>query len=232
MTIRRKNRMSAVVLCGGKSQRAGFDKQTIRIGGKLIAEWIACELLRVLDDVTLVTSQPDLYRDSDTRIRVVEDIYPNMGPLGGIHAGLMSCEHEIAFVTACDMPNIDLSYLRFLKREAARSKNGFDAMAVRLDNGMFEPLQALYPKRAVPQIEQMLSCGERKTADLLQRLNTRYLSEEDLIPFGGKETLFFNMNTPEEIRLYIAKMQMREEKQLHPHTEYLIPRKVVRRFTR
>lgn len=222
--------MSAVVLCGGKSQRAGFDKQTIRIGGKLIAEWIACELLCVLDDVTLVTNQPALYRNA--RIRVVEDIYPNMGPLGGIHAGLMRCEHDIAFVTACDMPNIDLDYLRFLKREAIKGKNGFDAMAVRLDNGMFEPMQALYPKHAVPQIEEMLSRGERKTADLLQRLNTRYLSEEELIPFGGKETLFFNMNTPEEIRLYIAKMQMRDEKQLRPHTEYLIPRKVVRRFTR
>ena len=230
MTSRRKNRLSAIVLCGGKSVRAGFDKQTIRIGGKLVAEWIACELMRELDDVTLVTNQPELYCAS--RFRVVKDIFTNMGPLGGIHAGLVNCENDVAFVTACDMPNIDHDYLRFLKRESKKSGNEVDAIAVRLDNGMLEPMQAIYSKRVVPQIEQMLSRGERKAADLLQSQRTRYLSEAELIPFGGRGKLFFNMNTPDEIQTYFQKIQADAYWNVRPAFDELCRMYDPRRFIR
>ena len=208
MMSRRNEGVSAVVLCGGKSQRAGFDKQIIRIEGKLIAEWIADELARTFSEVILVTNQPMLY--TFTRHRVVEDIIPGCGPLGGIHAGLVKSAGEYAFVTACDMPNISQGYLQFLKQQATQEESCCDAVAVRLDNGMLEPMNALYAKRLLPQIERMLLGGERKIADLLARQNTRYLSEDEILPYGGREQLFFNMNTPEEIRSYFARSQKRE----------------------
>lgn len=203
MMNRRNEGVSAVVLCGGKSKRAGFDKQIIRIEGKLIAEWIADELARAFSEVILVTNQPMLY--TFTRHRVVEDIIPGCGPLGGIHAGLVNCAGEYAFVTACDMPNISQAYLRVLIEEATQERNAFDAVAVRLNNGMLEPMNALYAKRLLPQIERMLLGGERKIADLLIHQNTRYLSEDEILPYGGHEQLFFNMNTPEEIQSYFAR---------------------------
>ncbi|HWP22342.1 MAG TPA: molybdenum cofactor guanylyltransferase [Candidatus Cryosericum sp.] len=205
MIAARKSGLCAIVLCGGKSLRAGFDKQTIRIDGKPIAVWIAEALLDVFDEAILVTNQPALY--DSARIRIVEDILPDMGPLGGIHAGLTHCSGEGAFVTACDMPNISPAYLRLLAREASGKRGVFDAVAVRLDNGMLEPMNAIYAKRALPQIERMLVNGERKTSDLLRRLNTRFLSEGEIQPFGGREKLFFNMNTPEEIQTYFLSLQ-------------------------
>lgn len=209
MLTRRKVDCSAIVLCGGKSVRAGFDKQTIRIEGKPIAAWIADELRRAVDNVILVTNQPMLY--DSMRYRVVQDIIPNMGPLGGIHAGLMNCESEFAFVTACDMPHIHPGYLRLLKRKVQRTNQPIDAVAVRLDNDMLEPLNALYARRVLPQIEQMLLHGERKASNLLRQSNTRYLSEQDIKPFGGRAGLFYNMNTSDEISAYLGQLQMQQE---------------------
>jgi molybdenum cofactor guanylyltransferase len=202
---RQQDALSAFVLCGGKSLRAGFDKQTLQLNGKLIAEWIADELSETFSEITLVTNQPQLYRSS--RYRVVEDLIPDRGPLGGIHAGLANSTGEFAFVTACDMPNISQAYLRFLKEEVAQEKNAFDAVAVRLDNGMLEPMSALYAKRTLPLIEEMLQNNERKAADLLLRVNTRYVSESEILPYGGREYLFFNMNTPDEIRAYFDRKE-------------------------
>lgn len=208
MMIRRKVDCSAIVLCGGKSVRAGFDKQTIRIEGKPIAAWIADELLHAFDNVILATNQPMLY--DSARYRVVQDIIPNMGPLGGIHAGLINCESEYAFVTACDMPNIHPGYLRLLKREAQKANQSIDAVAVRLDNGMLEPLNALYARRVLPLVEQMLLRGERKASDLLRQSNTRYLSEPNIKPFGGRAGLFYNMNTSDEISAYLGQLQTQQ----------------------
>lgn len=210
MMSRQNETISAIVLCGGKSIRAGFDKQTIRIEGKLIAEWIADELSHEFSEVILVTNQPMLYTFS--RYRVVEDIIPERGPLGGIHAGLVSCAEEFAFVTACDMPNISQDYLRYLAYEATQGESTYDAAAVRLNNGMLEPMNAFYAKRILPQIEHMLLNGELKTADLLIRQNTRYLSEDEIVPYGGREHLFFNMNTTEEIQTYCTRNQKRENR--------------------
>lgn len=210
MTAAPKSGLSAVVLCGGKSLRAGFDKQTIRIGGKPIAVWIAEALLEVFSEAILVTNQPALY--DSVRIRVVADILPDMGPLGGIHAGLSYCESAYAFVTACDMPNIHQGYLRLLKREVQRTNQPFDAVAVRLDNGMLEPMNAIYAKRVLPQIERMLANGERKASDLLGQISTRYLSELEIQPFGGRNGLFYNMNTPDEISAYLAQLQAQQAK--------------------
>ena len=198
---------SAAVLCGGKSRRAGFDKQTIRIDGQWIAVQIAQALAHVFNDVLLVTNRPELYRDSG--FRVVGDILPDAGPLGGIHAGLTYAKQEQLFVTACDMPYVNEGYLRWLCRAAVDEGAAKDALVVRLENDMLEPMNAIYRKNCLPQVERSIIGGERKIADLLERMDTLYLPESALAPFGGRETLFFNMNTPEEIQYYQSRQNTR-----------------------
>lgn len=209
MTARKDSaaNFSAAVLCGGKSRRAGFDKQTIQVDGLWIAVRIAQSLATVFDDVLLVTNRPELYRDSG--FRVVGDILPDAGPLGGIHAGLTYAKQEQLFVTACDMPHVNEGYLRWLCRAARDEGAKKDALVVQLINGMLEPMNAIYRKSCLPEVERSITGGERKIADLLQRIDTLYLPESALAPFGGRERLFFNMNTPEEIQYYQSRQNTR-----------------------
>ncbi len=200
------NGVSAVVLCGGKSTRAGMDKQTIRINGTLIAERIADELASVFREVILVTNHPAFY--ASTRHRVIEDVFHEAGPLGGIHAGLSAATAERVFVTACDMPNIDLPFVRWVSRMAKKQANRCDVIALKLDNGMFEPMNAVYSRRCLPCITQMLEENNRKLGNLLTATRTHFLTEAQLARFGGTERLFFNMNTPLEIQHYLAKVEI------------------------
>lgn len=207
MTARRDSAagISAAVLCGGKSSRAGFDKQTIQVEGLWIAVRIAQALSQVFDDVLLVTNRPGLYADSG--FRVIGDIIPNAGPLGGIHAGLTNAKHDWVFVTACDMPNVSSDYLRWmagLTRETTA-----EAIVVRQENGLLEPMNACYHKNCLPAMQRALLGGDRKIADFLEKIETHYLPEQELEPFGGRETLFFNMNTPEEIQYYQSRQNTR-----------------------
>ena len=197
MTAQPEFLSSAVVLCGGKSTRAGFDKQTIRIDNMWIAEWIADRLANVFDEVLLVTNRPALY--AHTPFLIVQDLIRGVGPLGGIHAGLTYARHDWVFVTACDMPNISEDYLRLLARLARETTS--DALVVRQENGFPEPMNAFYHKNCLPVMEQSLLNGERKIADFLQKISASDLPERELIPLGGHESLFYNMNTPEEIRI-------------------------------
>lgn len=203
MKTRISSGLSAVVLCGGKSSRAGFDKQTIVIDGRWIALWIAHSLAQVFDDVLLVTNRPDLYRVSG--FRVIGDIIPNAGPLGGIHAGLTNAKHDWVFVTACDMPNVSSDYLRWMAGLTQETKA--EAIVVRQENGFLEPMNACYHKNCLPAMQRALLDGDRKTADFLEKIETHYLPEQELEPFGGRETLFFNMNTPDEIGYYFTQQE-------------------------
>jgi molybdenum cofactor guanylyltransferase len=203
MTTRVNSGLSAVVLCGGKSLRAGFDKQTIIIDGQWIALWIAHALAQVFDDVLLVTNRSELYANSG--FRVASDIIPNAGPLGGIHAGLTNAKHDWVFVTACDMPNVSNAYLRWMAGLARETTA--EAIVVQQENGFLEPMNAFYRKSCLSEIQRALLGGERRIADFLEKIGTHYLPEQELRPFGTRETLFFNMNTPEEIGYYFTQQE-------------------------
>ena len=156
----------------------------------------------------LVTNHPALY--SATRHRIEEDIFPDAGPLGGIHAGLTAADAENVFVTACDMPNVNLSFVRWVCRMARKQAGLCDIIALKLDNSMFEPMNAVYSRRCLPYITQMLEQKKRKVSELITASRTLYLTETQLDRFGGAEKLFFNMNTPQQIQRYLNEIETQD----------------------
>src|SRR5688572_33478074 len=91
--------LQAFILAGGASRRMGTDKSRLRIEQQTFTERIAETLLKITDSVTIVG------RDSDeSSLPSVEDAYPKLGALGGIHGALTVCSCEWAIVVACDLP--------------------------------------------------------------------------------------------------------------------------------
>jgi molybdopterin-guanine dinucleotide biosynthesis protein A len=195
---------TAVILAGGKSSRMGFDKQFLNINKKGIINIIISKLEKEFDDIIIVTNKPDEYKNY--RQKIITDILENMGPLGGIHSGLKAASSEYSFVIACDMPNVDIEYVRYMKN-AVNSVDA-DICVTRIGNNI-EPLYGFYSLKTAKDIEKYLSEGKRAVAPLIKKLNTKYIGEKEYNREGLKlnTDIFINLNTQKDLADYLSKIK-------------------------
>ncbi|MEH7443306.1 molybdenum cofactor guanylyltransferase [Bacillus sp. JJ1122] len=183
----------AIVLSGGKSSRMGKNKALLKFHEKTNIEIILGELKHVFDDIILVTNEPETYHFLN--IKIVTDQYKESGPLAGIHAGLEASDYEENFVVACDMPFVSGELAASLVKELKHHE-----AVVPISEGRQHPLFAVYQKRAAVVAKDCIEEGKLRMKHLLDRLDVRYLDEQDLRLYceGNLERVFFNMNRPEE----------------------------------
>jgi molybdopterin-guanine dinucleotide biosynthesis protein A len=184
--------VSSIVLAGGQSSRLGADKSFVNVNGQSLIERIVAKLARLSDDVIIVTNSPEKYDHLGTRL--VGDIYPGRGALGGIYSGLRTAANAYSLVAACDMPFLDLNLLRYMILLA----RGHDVVIPRI-GGLLEPLHAIYSKSCLEPIERLLARGGLKIIDFFSEVRVRYIEEEDVDIFDPQHLSFFNVNTPSDL---------------------------------
>ena len=195
-TARPTEGIAGIVLAGGRNSRmGGRDKAFLTVDG----ETVMARTLRVLrscfDEVLVVSNQPEKYDRFGVAVAV--DEMPNLGPLGGLHAGLGRVEAPYAFVTACDMPFLRAEPIRFLVEQIV-SGAGADEAVVPAWDGDIEPLHAVYATHLRPRISAAVNEGARSMRDFLPFAKTRYIDQAVMETVGGAEESFRNVNTPEE----------------------------------
>ena len=93
--------ITAVILAGGKSERMGRDKaQLIRPDGRSQLSFTA-DCLREAGIEEILVSGASL-----NGLKSIKDVYPEKGPLAGIHSALAHCKPDTdsLIVVPCDMP--------------------------------------------------------------------------------------------------------------------------------
>jgi len=195
----------ALILSGGKSRRMGRDKTTLVYNGRsflsraagfwknvpgISAVYLGIGSAEHLEEVMKDPDAAALIRND--HIIPVTDIYAGCGPMAGIHAAFLAGDEERLYVCAVDIPNMDASMLPVPENSA--SDRGPDAYVYKYKDKA-EPLFALYSRRALKPMEEMLEAGNYKLRVLLDRIDTRYMElEEDQLGF------FYNCNTPEDLK--------------------------------
>ena len=81
------NNILAVVLAGGKSKRFGRDKSQVKLGNKILIDYILTEIIDFYKDILIVTNEPIKFLDSN-KISIANDIKKGLGPLGGIFSAM------------------------------------------------------------------------------------------------------------------------------------------------
>lgn len=191
---------TAAILAGGKSTRMGFDKQNLNYRARTLMQSILPALHARFEDVLVITNMPQLYQQQ--QLRTASDIYPDMGPLGGIHAALSAAKSEAIFVMACDMPFVDLPYLDYLKSRC--QGQGYDAcVTAGLKNQRYQAFHSFYYRSALPVIESDLQKGLASVNYALKKLNTLVISRDEARQYITKPDLFLNLNTREEYRRFL-----------------------------
>jgi len=184
-------RASAVILAGGDSRRMGLDKALLPIAGKPLIARIADRLKELFAEVIVGANRIEDYRFLD--LEIVPDREPGQGPLMGIASCLERAAEDLAFVTACDVPEIDLSFIHRLIGLA----RGYDMVLPVTGDRRYEPLFAVYRKTVVPAALDILRQGGRRIIDLLDRVDVR------LVEVSGTD-LFRNINTLDDYRKYVG----------------------------
>jgi molybdopterin-guanine dinucleotide biosynthesis protein A len=169
----------------------GTDKAFLELGGHTL-------LTRALDLAGTVTSEVRIVGDAKkfaTFGQVVEDVYRERGPLGAIHAALMSTTTELNLVLAVDLPFVDPRFLTYLVSQAR--ENGAVVTVARAGGGL-QPLCAVYRREFAAVAERSLREGRNKIDALFSEVETRVVGEDELAQLGFSREIFRNLNTPEE----------------------------------
>lgn len=180
-------RFSGIVLAGGRSLRMGRDKALLEINGRSLLEH-QVEKLRRLGIADVVVAGREGPVDG---ARCVPDRRPGLGPLAGLHAGLMAARREHCLVLGVDTPLAPEAALAVLAEAHLRS--GCDATL--LSHGdRCEPLIAAYRSALAALAGEVLAGEDRSLRALLRRIDWRGC------PCDGPEALLVNCNTPDDYR--------------------------------
>lgn len=192
-------KMSAVILCGGKSRRMGTDKAMLTAEGTPNV----VRLLRALSgedspctDVWLSIGTGESY--PEIHAQKVSDRFPECGPMGGLEAALTVCREEYLFVTPVDTPFADAQMARELMAYMADASLQHDAVLVIDGGGRLQTLLGIYHKRVLPALTQRLADGRReklRIRDFLRDLDVVYVNAQALTDGFRKST---SCNTPQE----------------------------------
>jgi len=183
--------VSAFILAGGRSSRMGTDKALLQWNGENLLQNALSKAKEVSPAPMIVGSRARYSSYGD----VIEDRFPDCGPLGGIHAALCATQTDLNLVLSVDMPLMTAGFLCWLVQLAA---SGEELTVVPEAQRRLQPLCAVYRRRAQCVIEQALKSGDLKVDHIFSLVPTRYVKEAELLAAGFSPDIFCNVNTPAE----------------------------------
>jgi len=203
--------IGSIVLAGGKGLRLGREKALETVGDRSLIQRVVFSLSFFNSDTIIVTAAKQFspkFTDYP-KLKIVTDIYPNKGPLGGIYAGLAASDSFYNLVVACDMPFLNQALLDYMIQVSA----SFDLVVPRLGN-MVEPLHAVYSKGCLAPIEYLLKQDNLKIHELFTLVRVRYVEDTEINRFDPKHLSFFNVNTEADLEVAreIARGNMNNDK--------------------
>jgi len=169
----------------------GRDKSMLPFEGRPIIEHIFKQLAPHFAQILISSNDAAAYDFLDAR--VIADRRQGLGPLMGIASAMRASANELNFVVACDIPEIQISLIRRMFREAG----DFDVVMPRVGPSKYEPLFAMYKKSTLTAIDDALESGVRKIMVPLESCKVKYI---DISQMEIK-----NLNTADDYRKFVGK---------------------------
>lgn len=188
--------ISCIVLAGGRSSRLGHDKVFKTVGDRNLLELVIDRVAPLSQETILVTASSNNLTRSDKypALKIVTDVQPGKGPLGGIYTGLLTSSSFCNLVVASDMPFLNPALLQYMVQVSA----DFDIVVPRAGD-LVEPLHAIYTKNCLDTMEDLLKSNELPVRRLLTMVRTRYVEAEEIETLDPEHLSFFNINTRSDL---------------------------------
>ena len=186
--------LTVCIQAGGQSSRMGEDKALKTFLGRPLIQRVVERLSLIADELIVTTNHPEAY--SFLNLRLIPDLKPGRGALGGLYTAIASASNPMVAVVACDMPFASATLL-----EAASSimvLEGADIVIVNGEEG-YEPLHAVYRRETcLPAIEAAIDADQWKVVAWFPEVKVRVLTPDEIKESDPTGLAFWNVNTPDE----------------------------------
>lgn len=182
--------LSIGILAGGKSTRMGRNKAMLELNDRTFIDRISREL-GGFEEVFISAAEKGIYEELN--LPVLYDEHHDIGPMEGIYQVLTHASSEYVFVCAADMPFIKKELVQYM---AEFISSDFDCYCL-VDEDHVHPLCAIYSKRMLPVIEELISKGQYRLMNILNSVRTKYISLEYTC---FEKKVVRNINTKDEYK--------------------------------
>ncbi|REG98613.1 molybdenum cofactor guanylyltransferase [Flavobacterium aquicola] len=182
-----ENKITAILLAGGKSQRMGTDKGLLVLNGKTFIHNI-CDALKpvVGSNILIVSANKEYDKLGFSR---VEDIIENKGPVGGLYTGLKESKTKVNLVVSVDVPFVTTELLQWL----VENHNETDMVTQTKIGDKTSPLIGVYDRSMKIVFGEQIAGNKLKLRQAIEDVKHRTLE----VPEKWSSQLQ-NINTQEE----------------------------------
>ena len=190
------NNILAVVLAGGKSKRFGRDKSQVKLGNKILIDYILSEIIDMYKDILIVTNEPIKFLNSD-KISITSDIKKGLGPLGGVFSAMRWAKdnrknYKWISTFPIDTPFFKKEHLsKFYKKINLDKSNLFFMKSKNTRHNIF----GLWSLELFEKLELALNKGDRKVELWANEIGVKTIDFEH----ENNNDPFFNINTEEDL---------------------------------
>ena len=151
----KKHELTVQIMLGGPSKRMGTDKALVTLGGKTLLDRAVETWNDYGAGVQLSVGAPERKALAPAGTMAVADIYPDRGPLTGLHAGLRACTTRWMLLVGVNFP-----FLTPAQADTLVDAIGDADACVYTMDGVPQPLFGVYRKRCMSFAETMMLNGE------------------------------------------------------------------------
>lgn len=201
--------ITGIILSGGKSTRMGENKSFLKIGIHTAIETVVMLMKSIFSEVIIITNEPQLYEFLS--VKIYSDIYQNVGPIAGIHSGLVNSPTKKNFVISCDIPLMNAEMINSIINYPSETE-----IIVPKADGFIQQLCGVYSKSLIPEIEKIIdkdNVEENRNSSQVKR-KCKIHNLIDTVPStiieniealeGYHDNIFLNMNRPEDYKLIMS----------------------------
>ena len=171
----------------------GIEKGLQKLCGKPLIQY-AIDMLSGLCNTIIISSSSDAY--NSLGYKVVADVFPGIGPMGGIYSALKQSKTEENLVLSCDLPFVSLELLRYI----LKNSEGYQVAVPWQGDHHYEPLCGFYRLSVLARMSAFIQNNNYKLPDLFQEIKINRLVINANLEFY-KEDMFLNINSKHDLAL-------------------------------
>ncbi len=187
--------IGSLLLTGGRSERMGRPKESLRFGDDTLLGHAASVLEATTWPVVIVArdEQQEL-PPLPVELEIVYDREKDEGPLAAIETGLERLQRRCdwVFVTACDMPFLGSEVVSWL----ASFTNGCELVVPQVA-GELQVMASLWRTTLLPMVRAARAAGAHAPKEIVPRVNARIVTQAEVDSFDASRRFLFSVDTPE-----------------------------------